>query len=141
MLTADRLHAPAAVCIDIGAILVSMELSKSTWLITSLSPGAGERIGQKHRPEQTEAELRSGLRIGRDGARIIVGRAGHEPGTELFRQRDAAQARLQAVAMARRCAGNADAVPSGATLGRRAAWLFDSARGHPNAGCVTPSRR
>lgn len=32
--------------IDLGAIFVSMELSKSTWLITSLSPGAGERMSK-----------------------------------------------------------------------------------------------
>jgi transposase len=47
MLTAsDRPHAPAAIRIDLGAIFVSMELSKSTWLITSLSPGAGERMSK-----------------------------------------------------------------------------------------------
>jgi transposase len=32
--------------IDLGAIFVTMELSKSTWLITSLSPGAGERMSK-----------------------------------------------------------------------------------------------
>lgn len=46
MLAADRPHAPAAIRIDLGAIFVSMELSKSTWLITSLSPGAGERMSK-----------------------------------------------------------------------------------------------
>jgi transposase len=46
MLVADRPHAPAAIRIDLGAIFVSMELSKSTWLITSLSPGAGERMSK-----------------------------------------------------------------------------------------------
>ncbi len=44
--TTDRPHAPAAIRIDLGAIFVSMELSKSTWLITSLSPGAGERMSK-----------------------------------------------------------------------------------------------
>jgi transposase len=43
---ADRPHAPAAIRIDLGAIFVSMELSKSTWLVTSLSPGAGERMSK-----------------------------------------------------------------------------------------------
>ncbi|GAC1575024.1 MAG: IS110 family transposase [Sphingomicrobium sp.] len=46
MLAADRPLAPAAIRIDLGAIFVSMELSKSTWLITSLSPGAGERMSK-----------------------------------------------------------------------------------------------
>jgi len=46
MLAVDRPHAPAAIRIHLGAIFVSMELSKSTWLITSLSPGAGERMSK-----------------------------------------------------------------------------------------------
>ena len=31
---------PAAIRVDLGAIFVSLELSKSTWLLTSLSPGS-----------------------------------------------------------------------------------------------------
>ena len=31
---------------DIGAIFVSLELSRSKWLITSLSPGGGERMSK-----------------------------------------------------------------------------------------------
>lgn len=46
MLAADQPHAPVAIRIDLGAIFVSMELSKSTWLLTSLSPGAGERMSK-----------------------------------------------------------------------------------------------
>jgi len=42
----DRPHSLAAIRIDLGAIFVSVELSKSTWLITSLSPGAGERMSK-----------------------------------------------------------------------------------------------
>ena len=42
----DRPHSPAAIRIDLGAIFVSMELSNSTWLMTSLSPGAGERMSK-----------------------------------------------------------------------------------------------
>lgn len=45
-IASDRPHAPAAIRIDLGAIFVSMELSKSMWLITSLSPGAGERMSK-----------------------------------------------------------------------------------------------
>ncbi len=35
---------PTAIRIDLGAIFVSMELSRSKWLITSLSPGGGEKM-------------------------------------------------------------------------------------------------
>ena len=35
---ADRPEAPAVIRTDLGAILVSLELSRSTWLMTSLSP-------------------------------------------------------------------------------------------------------
>ena len=37
---------PAAIRIDLGAIFVSMELSRSKWLITSLSPGGGEKMSK-----------------------------------------------------------------------------------------------
>lgn len=46
MLVADRPLAPVAIRTDLGAIFVSMELSKSTWLVTSLSPDAGERMSR-----------------------------------------------------------------------------------------------
>jgi transposase len=35
---------------DLGAIFVSMELSRSTWLITSLSPGGGEKMSKHTLP-------------------------------------------------------------------------------------------
>ena len=35
---------PTAIRTNLGAIFVSLELSRSTWLITSLSPGAGEKM-------------------------------------------------------------------------------------------------
>ncbi|SEI22224.1 transposase [Rhizobium tibeticum] len=38
--TDHRPASPAAICSDIGAILVSLELGKSTWLVTSLAPGS-----------------------------------------------------------------------------------------------------
>jgi transposase len=43
---ADRAEAPNAIRSDLGAIFVSMELSRSTWLITSLSPGGGEKMSK-----------------------------------------------------------------------------------------------
>jgi transposase len=36
----------AAVRNDLGAIFVSLELSRSTWLVTSLSPGGGEKMSR-----------------------------------------------------------------------------------------------
>ena len=38
--------AQGAVHVDLAAIYVSLELSRSTWLITSLSPGGGERMSK-----------------------------------------------------------------------------------------------
>jgi len=36
----------AAIRVDLGAIFVSMELSRSSWLITSLSPGGGQKMSK-----------------------------------------------------------------------------------------------
>ncbi|MGT2437960.1 IS110 family transposase [Bradyrhizobium betae] len=48
---------PAAIRTQFGAIFVSLELSRSTWLVTSLSPGKGERMS-KHSVEAGDlAEL------------------------------------------------------------------------------------
>jgi transposase len=47
---ADRPEAPSAIRSDLGAIFVSLELSRSTWLITSLSPGAGEKMSKHSMP-------------------------------------------------------------------------------------------
>jgi transposase len=44
--TAHQPEAPAAVHVDLGAIFVSLELSRSKWLITSLSPGRGEKMSK-----------------------------------------------------------------------------------------------
>jgi transposase len=38
--------APNAIRNDLGAIFISLELSRSTWLITSLSPGGGEKMSK-----------------------------------------------------------------------------------------------
>lgn len=40
----DPPQAPTAIRTDLGAIFVSLELSRSIWLITSLSPGCGEKM-------------------------------------------------------------------------------------------------
>jgi transposase len=41
-----RSEAPTAIRVDLSAIFVSLELSRSKWLVTSLSPGAGERMSK-----------------------------------------------------------------------------------------------
>ena len=43
---ATRSEAPTAIRTDLGAIFVSLELSRSKWLITSLSPGGGEKMSK-----------------------------------------------------------------------------------------------
>jgi transposase len=42
----ERPEAPTAIRIDLGAIFISLELSRSKWLITSLSPGGGEKMSK-----------------------------------------------------------------------------------------------
>ena len=42
----DRPQAPTAIRTNLGAIFLSMELSRTTWLLTSLSPGDGERMSK-----------------------------------------------------------------------------------------------
>ena len=37
-MTADQSQTQTATLVDLGAIFVSLELSKSTWLVTALSP-------------------------------------------------------------------------------------------------------
>lgn len=40
-MTAEPALHTAAIRVDLGAIFATLELSKSTWLVTSLSPGSG----------------------------------------------------------------------------------------------------
>src|SRR5215472_17477060 len=46
----DHLKHPTAIGVQFGAIFVSLELSRKTWLITSLSPGKGEKMSIHRRP-------------------------------------------------------------------------------------------
>jgi len=46
MQIANRAEAPAAIRTDLRAIFISLELSRSSWLITSLSPGNGEKMSK-----------------------------------------------------------------------------------------------
>src|ERR1700720_1632843 len=43
---ADQSAAPTTIGTDLCAIFVSLELSRSTWLVTSLSPGRGEKMSK-----------------------------------------------------------------------------------------------
>jgi transposase len=42
----ERPEEPRAIRTDLGAIFVSLELSRSSWLVTSLSPGGGEKLSK-----------------------------------------------------------------------------------------------
>ncbi len=46
LVAADRTDASTAIQTDLPAIFASLELSRTTWLITSLSPGAGEKMSK-----------------------------------------------------------------------------------------------
>ena len=48
---------PTAIRTQFGAIFVSLELSRSTWLITSLSPGKGEKMSKHSITADDVAEL------------------------------------------------------------------------------------
>ena len=47
---ADTTETPSIIRTDLGAIFVSLELSRSRWLITSLSPRAGEKMSKHSVP-------------------------------------------------------------------------------------------
>src|SRR5256886_12689838 len=48
---------PAAIRTQFGAIFVSLELSRSNWLVTSLSPGKGEKMSKHSVAAGDTAEL------------------------------------------------------------------------------------
>src|SRR5437660_5376713 len=75
----------AAIRTDLGAIFVSLELSRRTWLITSLSPGGGEKMSKHSVPASDVsglmrrfAELRrkAPVRTGQDFPIIVIQEAG-----------------------------------------------------------------
>src|SRR5208282_6869407 len=47
---ADRPEALTAIQTNLAAIFISLELSRSIWLITSLSPGGGEKMSKHSVP-------------------------------------------------------------------------------------------
>ena len=85
----DRPETPTAIGSDIGAIFVSMELSRSTWLITSLSPGGGEKMSKHSIPAGdigallvrfSEFRQRALARTGKSFRIIVI----HEAGLDGF---------------------------------------------------------
>src|SRR3954462_5201000 len=56
-----RPHEHAAIRTDLKAIFVSLELSHSTWVITSLAPGGGEEMSKHSVPSGDIAALRARL--------------------------------------------------------------------------------
>ena len=74
-----------AIRTDLGAIFVSLELSRRTWLITSLSPGGGEKMSKHAVPAGDTFELRrrfaelrrkAAARTGQDFPIIVIQEAG-----------------------------------------------------------------
>jgi hypothetical protein len=91
-----------------------------------------ERRRQQQRPDEGEAELRAGLRVGGDAARVVVGGAGDEAGPEAARERlEAFLARLLRLGCGRRRGGGLRcALAAHARPRRRPARLL-----HPPAPC------
>jgi transposase len=82
---ADRAEAPTAIQTDLRAIFVSLELSRSTWLITSLSPGGVEKMSKHSVPAGdiagffrrfAQLKEKARARTGRDFPIIVIQEAG-----------------------------------------------------------------
>lgn len=80
-------HPPeqSAIRTDLGAIFVSLELSRSIWLITSLSPGVGEKLSKHSIPAGDVGALlarfallrqKAAARTGREFPMIVIQEAG-----------------------------------------------------------------
>ena len=77
--------AQAAIRTELGAIFVSLELSRRIWLITSLSPGGGEKMSKHSVPAGdiagllrrfTQLKEKARARTGRDFPIIVIQEAG-----------------------------------------------------------------
>lgn len=66
--------APAAIRIDLGAIFVSLELSRSRWVVTALSPGSGEKMSKYSVPGGDLAGLMELFQLLAAKARARTGR-------------------------------------------------------------------
>ena len=85
MHTIDQPVQPSAIRTDLGAIFVSLELSHSTWLITSQSAGNGEKMSKHSVSAGSHTELfarfaqlqeRSRMRTGHSYPIIVIQEAG-----------------------------------------------------------------
>jgi transposase len=72
---ADRPQTPIAIRTDLGAIFISLELSRSTWVITSLSPGGGEKMSKHSVDSGDIAGLLKRFGQFQEKARIRTGRS------------------------------------------------------------------
>src|SRR3954468_17375257 len=68
-----RPHEHAAIRTDLKAIFVSLELSRSTWVITSLAPGGGETMSKHSVPSGDIAGLLARLSQLKEKARARTG--------------------------------------------------------------------
>ena len=73
-ITTDQLEAPTAIRTSLGAIFVSLELSRSRWLITSLSPGGGEKMSKHAVPGGDVSRLLERFLQLREKARARTGK-------------------------------------------------------------------
>ena len=82
---ADRPEAPNAIRNDLGVIFISLELSRSTWLITSLSPDGGEKMSKHSVPAGdiyallarfSEFKQKAFARTGKSFPTIVIQEAG-----------------------------------------------------------------
>jgi transposase len=84
-IVADRPETPTAIHTDLRAIFVSLELSRSSYVITSLSPGGGEKMSKHSVPAGDVAGMferfsqlreKARARTGRDYPIIVIQEAG-----------------------------------------------------------------
>ena len=68
-----RPHEHPAIRTDLKAIFVSLELSRSTWVITSLAPGGGEKMSKHAVPSGDIATLLARLSQLKEKARVRTG--------------------------------------------------------------------
>jgi transposase len=82
---ADRPETPITIHANLGAIFISLELSRSIWLITSLSPGGGGKMSKHSVPAGdisallhrfSELRQKALSRIGKSFAIIVIQEAG-----------------------------------------------------------------
>src|SRR5499427_5788443 len=72
---ADKSEPLTAIHTNLGAIFVSLELSRSSWLITSLSPGGGEKLSKHSVPGGDFAGLMQRFAQLQEKARLRTGQS------------------------------------------------------------------